>query len=232
MRRILIITFSVLCSLGISAQEETSDIQAVFDACVRLRDAVAANDSASIKQSANDLKDCNIADFSKLRCDDDSVTSLNGHMVFDPVYADSLVGSKDAYENADSIVVISLGRSDYTDDVDVMVLPEQKRGQTADGSIFTKTCFVKAGKSTKYSFLSRGTQELAVVAEPGGRLTMKIHVTNSKGFNKTFNDTKQVKKGMPQRKRVIQLPFSPVSKVELEIVNCGNKDTSFVVISN
>ena len=106
------------------------------------------------------------------------------------------------------------------------------RGQTADGSILTKTCFVKAGKSTKYSFASKGHQELAVVAESGGLVTMKVHVTNSAGLDKRFDDTKYVKKGMPQRKTSFELPTDRRNTVELEVINCGTKDCSFVVISN
>ena len=106
------------------------------------------------------------------------------------------------------------------------------RGQYTDGKVHTKTCFVKAGKSTKYSFGSKGHQELAVVAEAGGLVTMKIHVTNSSGLDFRKDDTKSVKKGMPQRKTSFELPNDRRNIVELEIVNCGKKDCSFVVISN
>jgi hypothetical protein len=180
-----------------------------------MRDAVANNDSAAIKQSANDLKAAGTTNFSSLRCKDDSIASLNGHLVFDEAFADSIAEGKDVYSKADD-----LNRS------------TAHRGQTADGSILTKTCFVKAGKSTKYSFASKGHQELAVVAEAGGLVTMKVHVTNSAGLDKRFDDTKNVKKGMPQRKTSFELPTDRRNTVELEVVNCGEKDCSFVVISN
>ena len=106
------------------------------------------------------------------------------------------------------------------------------RGQTTNGSYLTKTCFVKAGKSTKWTFASKGHQELAVVAEAGGLVTMKIRVTNSAGLDRRFDDTKSVKAGLPQRKTVFELPTDRKNTVELEIVNCGKKDCSFVVISN
>lgn len=208
----------LLCAMNVFAQKEKTDsmsIQSAIDACIAMRDAVANNNSAAIKQSANALKAAGTASFNSLRCRDDSISSLDGHLVFDEAFADSLAEGKDVYGKADE-----MSRS------------TAHRGQTADGSIFTKTCFVKAGKSTKYSFASKGHQELAVVAEAGGLVTMKIHVTNTAGLDKRFDDTKNVKKGMSQRKTSFELPSDRRNTVELEIVNCGKKDCSFVVISN
>ena len=218
MRYFLISLISVLGVLTSSAQEQADDnlsIDAAINACITMRDAVAANDAAAIKQSANALKAAGTTSFNSLRCKDDSIASLNGHLIFDEAFADSLAEGKDVYSKADD-----LNRS------------KAHRGQTADGSILTKTCFVKAGKSTKYSFASKGHQELAVVAEAGGLVTMKIHVTNTAGLDKRFDDTKNVKKGMPQRKTSFELPTDRRNTVELEILNCGKKDCSFVVISN
>lgn len=218
MRKIVIVLLSAFGILAAYAQETCTDsmsIDAAFNACIAMRDAVANNDSVAIKQSANDLKAAGTTNFSSLRCKDDSIASLNGHLVFDEAFADSIAEGKDVYSKADD-----LNRS------------TAHRGQTSDGSILTKTCFVKAGKSTKYSFASKGHQELAVVAEAGGLVTMRIHVTNSAGLDKRFDDTKNVKKGMPQRKISFELPTDRRNTVELEIVNCGKKDCSFVVISN
>ena len=218
MRNFLITLLSVLSVLTISAQEKADDnlsIDAAVNACIAMRDAVANNDSVAIKQSANALKAAGTTNFSSLRCKDDTIASLNGHLVFDKAFADSIAEGKDVYGKADD-----MNRS------------TAHRGQTSDGSILTKTCFVKAGKSTKYSFASKGHQELAVVAEAGGLVTMKIHVTNNAGLDKRFDDTKNVKKGMPQRKTSFELPTDRRNTVELEIINCGKKDCSFVVISN
>ena len=219
MKYISIFLIYILCALNVSAQDGSADnmsIDAVFKACIAMRDAVSANDSAAIKQSAKDLKDAGTTSFSSLRCKDDSISSLNGHLVFDEAFADSIAEGKDVYDKTDDFTRTTAAH----------------RGQTADGSILTKTCFVKAGKSTKYSFASKGHQELAVVAEASGLVTMKIHVTNSAGLDKRFDDTKSVKKGMPQRKTSFELPTDRRNTVELEIINCGNKDCSFVVISN
>lgn len=218
MRKIIFVLLSAFGTLAAYSQETCTDsmsIDAAFNACIAMRDAVANKDSVAIKQSANDLKAAGTTNFSSLRCKDDSIASLNGHLVFDEAFADSIAEGKDVYGKADD-----MNRS------------TAHRGQTSDGSILTKTCFVKAGKSTKYSFASKGHQELAVVAEAGGLVTMKIHVTNNAGLDKRFDDTKNVKKGMPQRKTSFELPTDRRNTVELEIINCGKKDCSFVVISN
>lgn len=218
MRYFFISLFSVISVLTISAQDnidESLSIDAAVNACIAMRDAVSNNDTVAIKQSAQDLRATGATTFNSLRCKDDSIASLNGHLIFDEAFADSIAEGKDVYGKADD-----LNRS------------TAHRGQTADGSILTKTCFVKAGKSTKWTFASKGHQEIAVVAEAGGLVTMKIHVTNSAGLDRRFDDTKAVKKGMPQRRTSFELPTDRRNTVELEIVNCGQKDCSFVVISN
>lgn len=219
MKKIVIIVLSILSTFSAYAQDATNEnmeIQAVIDACISMRDAVAAGDTAAIRQSARNLRTAGATSFTSLRCKDDSIASLRGHLVFDGAFADSLAaGNTAVYDKADD-----MNRS------------TAHRGQTTDGSYLTKTCFVKAGKSTKWTFASKGHQELAVVAEAGGLVTMKVHVTNSAGFDRRFDDTKQVKKGLPQRKTAFELPADRRNTVELEIVNCGKKDCSFVVISN
>ena len=219
MRKIVLILLSAFGALTAYSQKTSTDslsIDAVINACIAMRDAVAKNDSSAIKQSADSLKAAGTATFNSLRCKDDSIASLNGHLVFDEAFADSLAsGNTSVYDKADD-----MSRS------------TAHRGQTSDGSILTKTCFVKAGKSIKWSFASKGHQELAVVAEAGGLVTMKVHVTNSTGLDIRFDDTKNVKKGMPQRKTTFELPTDRRNTVELEIFNCGKKDCSFVVISN
>lgn len=219
MKRNLLLTLAMFCTITLSAQNEEADsmsIQAAIDACIAMRDAVAANDTAAIRQSAKDLRAAGTTNFVSLRCKDDTIASLNGHLIFDEEFADSLaVGSLSIYKKADEI-----NRS------------KKHRGQTSDGSILTKTCFVQAGKSTKWTFGSKGHQEIAVVAEAGGLVTMKIRITNSAGLDIRKDDTKSVPQGLPQRKTSFDLPTDRRNTIELEILNCGEKDCSFVIISN
>ena len=212
---ILLLVFGTLTANSQETCTDSMSIDAAINACIAMRDAVAKKDSSAIKQSAIALKAAGTTSFTSLRCKDDSVASLNGHLVFDEAFADSLAEGKDVYSKAD-----------------IMNRSKAHRGQTSDGSILTKTCFVKAGTSTKWTFASKGHQELAVVAEAGGLVTMKVHATNSDGLDKRFDDTKNVKKGMPQRKTSFELPIDRRNTVELEIINCAKKDCSVVVISN
>lgn len=218
MRKTILFFFLCILSFTAFSQSESNDslsIQAAIDACIQLRDAAAAGDNAAIKQSAELLKACDTDPFSGLKCMDDSVASLNGHLVFNADFADSLAAGRDVYQEADDI-----NRTEST------------RGQYDDGKVHTKSGLAKANGSVKYTFKSMGRQELAVVPEAGGKVTLKIHVTNSAGLDKRYDDTTDVRAGQSYRKTVFNLSTDRVNIVELEVVNCSNKDCSFVVISN
>lgn len=219
MKRLLLIialTFSALLATAQTESKDSLDIQSVIDACINLRDAVANDDTAAIRQSATEMRALQLSGFGSLRCWDDTIASLNGHLVFDENFADSIVVNKEAFNRADEI-----NRE-----------TEALRGQNPDGSIATKSCFVKAKSSTTYSFRAKGYQELAVVAEAGGLVTMKIHVTNIAGLDERHDDTKDVLQGQSYRKTSFDLPTDLSNLVELVVFNCGDKDISFVVISN
>ena len=81
----------------------------------------------------------------------------------------------------------------------------------------------------KFTFPTRGLEELSVISEPGGRLTLRIYDKRAK---KWYNDTEDVKRGRAARTRIINLPEDVVSTLEVEVINCSNKDVSFVVLSN
>ncbi len=219
MKKICTVIIALLWALSVFSQERKTDslsIQEAINACINLREAVADNDTTAIRQSAKELKSLNLSDFGGLRCKDDSIASLNGHLIFDENFADSVITNREAFQRADQI-----NRE-----------TEAMRGQNPDGSISTKSCLVKAKGSTTYTFRAKGYQELAVVAEAGGLVTMKIHVTNSAGLDERHDDTKDVTKGQSYRKTSFNLPTDRSNLVELVVFNCGDKDISFVVISN
>ena len=54
----------------------------------------------------------------------------------------------------------------------------------------------------------------------------------STGFDARYNDDKNAVKGTRRYRRSFELPIKQRNTVELEVINKGNKDTSFVVISN
>lgn len=231
MKSFIITVFAGFFSITISAQVcmndsivianedscSTESIQAAIDACLLLAESSVSNDTVSIRKAKEAMQECNLSDFGSLRSQNrDENESLEGHLVFNVAFADSLANGKDAYKNADNI-----NRS------------STHRGQVQAGGILTKTCFIKANGKSLYTFNSRDRQELAVVAEPGGLITTRVHAVNkTMGINEWHNDTVDVSKGRNSRKTAFNLPHSPKSQVTLEITNCTNQDITVVVISN
>lgn len=188
---------------------DSMSIQRAINACIALRDAVAAADSTAMRASADSLAACDVISFHQLNCCDSIVNEMpSAHLDF-MMFADSLASN-------------TRGQRDT----------HRQRGQSADGSIRTKTCFAKARQSTRYTFRSRGRQELAVVPEAGGRVTLRIHVTNRQGLDQRYDDTRNISQGMSHRRTVFDLPANISNIVELEVLNCTDGDISFVVISN
>lgn len=197
---------------------DTEEIQPVIDAFLMLAKSAESKDTLAIREALIAMKDCRLSIFGALKNEsEEDEESLDGHLVFNVFFADSLASGKDAYENAEKIDSL------FT----------LKRDSMQSGSILTKTCLIGANKKSTYTFDSRERQELAVIAEPGGLITTRVHVVNeSKGVNEWHNDIVDVAKGRNSRKTAFTLPRSPKSKVTLEITNCINKNISVVIISN
>lgn len=212
MKKIALLVLVFVQTMTISAQQLSEDMQKVYDACMSLREAISAGNTSGLRAANKKLKDCAVNPFSSLRCNDDNPLSLDGHFVFDEVFVDSLIAGRDVYKFAQRYAEV-----------------RGVRGASSSGKIFTKTCAARKSSSTKLSFVSRGHQELAVVTEPGGMITLRIH---DKTNDKWYNDTKNVKKGQSSRAFVFDLPTSGRTSLEIEVKNCGKKDISFVVISN
>lgn len=210
---LLMVSFSI--AKAQNNEIDSMSIDVVFEACAAMQESLEKNDTTALLEAASKLRNSKATSFTSLRCKDDTIHSINGHFVFNEAFVDSLVSGNDAYGNADII-----NRS------------TTHRGQTIDGSILTKTCFVKVGKSTKYTFTSRGKQELGIIAEPGGKLYVRVHVTNRNGLDARYNDDKNAVNGTRRYRKAFNLPMNQRNTVELEVINKGRKDTSFVVISN
>lgn len=218
MKHLFIILLSIMSTGRLFAWNEVTDtlsIDAVFEACVTMQESIETNDFTALSRAAEIIKENNVSSFALLRCKDETIPSLKSHFVFNDLFVDSLLAGDDPYGKADIINSSS-----------------SHRGQTEDGSILTKTCFVKAGGSTTHSFPSRGIQELGIVTEPGGKIYVRIHVTNHYGLDEWHDDYKSAKDGTNRYKTVFRLPMDKRNTVEIEVVNKGDKDISFVVISN
>lgn len=215
MKRLLIVILMVaLWSMNnwVFAQTLSREMKATLEACLQLRTAIETGSMTQLKSANKAFKMCNVNKFVSLRCLDKTSLSLNGHFVFDEVFVDSLIDGRDVYKFAQRYAEI-----------------RGERSASSSGKIFAKTCAVKKRSSAKYSFVSRGRQELVVVTEPKGMITLRIY---DKTHDKWYNDTKDVKDGQPSRYMVFDLPTGEKSSLEIEIINTSKKDISFVIISN
>ena len=198
--------------LNVSGQNFSPKMQAAYDACMAMRKAIGSGSLAGLKAATKSFKACHTKDFSTLRCLSPLPLSLDGHFVFDEIFADSLIAGRDVYKFAQR----------YAESRTV-------RRVSSTGFIFDKTCAVRAQASVKYSFPSKGRQELAIVTEPGGMVTLRVYDNT---HDKWYNDTEDVKTGKISRSLVIELPPDERSVLEIEIFNTTDNDISFVILSN
>lgn len=218
MRKLVITLLIAACASAIYAQDkvvvDTLTIQAAIDACIALRNAAVAKDSAAMTDAAKMLKECDIHEFKFLSSinREDNLSSP-GTRALDNNLIDSLLNGK----------ILPVGPD----------APHSQRGQTADGSIFSKTYRLKANETKSMVFPSSGYQELSVIALANGFITLKVRaMNNAAGFDKTFDDRDDVRAGRRERSMSFMLPKSPMSKVEVSVVNCTSEEFDIVVISN
>lgn len=215
MKKTLFITaFIAWLSICMKAQNLSPEMQATYDACLQLQSAINAGGTADLRDANQLLKACNPSYFSSLRIkDEEELPTLNGHFVFDYEFVDSLISNRLVYQFAQRYAERCAERG---------ISSEQ-------GKMYTRTCIVGGKSSTKFTFVTRGHQELAFITEPGGRITVRIHDIK---HDKWYNDNTKENKGMPSRVQVFDLPTNERSTLEVEVLNRSKKDISFVVISN
>lgn len=199
-----------LCMLS-QAQDFSDKFNMVYQACLDLRAASVTGSTSLMKSAGAELKDAQPRYFSTLKCLDEVKLSLNGHFVFDYEFVDSLVVNKKVYSFAQGYAERGA-----------------KRSVSNKGKVFMKTCCVGPFSSSRYSFVSQGRQELAVVAEGDGLINLMVYDTTNKVW---YNDDKDFNTGMSSRTRVFDI-LSGNALLEIEIINKTDKEISFVVISN
>lgn len=192
------------------AQSLSADTKAVMEACQQMANSVGSGSLPALRTASRAYRQCRTRYFAALK-PVGTEAELNGHFVFDHEFADSLVAGRKVYQFARRYASIPSTRAIGT------------------GRIFTRTCAVAARQTARYTFIAKNSQELAVVAEPGGKVTLRVH---DKTHNKWYNDTVDVKKGRQSRTLVFDLPSNSSSQLELQVINCSRKPISFVVISN
>ena len=154
--------------------------------------------------------------FSTLRTTLDDSYSYNGHMIFDYAFLSDLgkIG-KTLYQQSDT----------YLRNI-------KNKEQVQPSSILVKTCYVKRNSTGTYKFASRGEQELAIVAEYGGLVSVRVHVTNIKGYDTWYGDNTDNSNGEAFKYISFVSPDQTRCSVTLEVTNCTNKDITIAVISN
>ena len=122
---------ALMTSLSVTAQDVgDDDFDKVVAAYINLRDAAAISDTIVLKQVAEQLRRYNPSDFKTFHLAEDETMSLNGHIVFDEAFADSLSKGVDIYQQSDS-----LNRA----------IGERSVGmQTPRGRLQSKTVIIKA----------------------------------------------------------------------------------------
>lgn len=212
--RIITVLICLLLPFGTFAQDPSlsPQTQAVYEACIRLTKAIGSGSKAGLQAANKAFKACQAKEFAQLEVLDEHPLSLNNHFIFDEVFIDSLIAGRHVYQFAQR----------YADSRAV-------RGFSSSGNIFVATHAVSGNSSASYSFRSKGRQELAVVAEPGGKITLRVH---DKTHNTWYNDTEKVKEGESSRLLVFDLPENEVSVLEVEVINTTSRDISFAIISN
>lgn len=212
------IAIGVICFIqmlfinNLYGQNFSANMQAAYEACLRMRKAIGTGSQTSLKAANEAFTACETKTFDALRCLTPTPLPLDGHFVFDEIFVNDLIEGRDVYKFAQKYAK-----------------REKKRGISSSGQIFDKNCAVRSLSSVKYSFPSKGLQELAVVTEPGGLITLRIY---DKTNDKWYNDTEDVKKGRESRCITINLPEDKRNILEIEIINTVNKDISFVILSN
>lgn len=204
-----LICFIQILFLGnVYGQTFSADMQAAYEACLRMRKAIGSGSPTSLKAASDAFAACETKPFDVLRCLTPDPLPLDGHFVFDEAFVGDLIKGRDVYKFAQRYA---------------------KRGTSSNGRIFDKTCAVRGLSSVKYSFPSKGLQELAIITEPGGLVTLRIY---DKTNDKWYNDTEDVKTGRESRCMIINLPENKRSVLEIEIINTIDKDISFVILAN
>ena len=90
MRNVLLFVFLFVVSF-VRAQElqietDSMSIDAVFDACVAMQEAIENNDTTALVAAGAKYRDAAPALFISMCCKDDTISSMNGHFVFDKEY--------------------------------------------------------------------------------------------------------------------------------------------------
>lgn len=193
------------------AQNLSRQMTSAISACSKLSTAIGSESTPSLRAAGKALRACKTTDFNSLTLAYGKEANLNGHYIFDEEFADSLLTNRQVHRFAQRYA-----------------LRRSNRGiSPRPGQVMLTTKALPASGKARWKVRGRSKGEFAVVAEPGGLLTLRI--LDAKG-RVLYSDTKDVKKGAPVRKAVINLPASTTSELLIEVTNCRPKVTSFALL--
>lgn len=204
-----------LTAIGLSANAQTlsRSMESAIAACQGVSQALEHSSTAPLKAANKVLKAADIVNFGDLSLKKGKDLDVNGHLIFDEEFLDSLIVNRK---------VLSFS-SKYAK-------KRSSRGSTGvEGRIRMTTKALKAGQSATWKTVNKGTAEFAVVAEPGGLLTMTIRDSKGKVL---YAETQNNKQGAPVRKAQIKLPENQSTTLLIEVVNHSATDTSFAIMKN
>lgn len=187
-------------------------MQLVFDACWAMRTAISTGNTTSLKSANEKFRQCKLKHFSTLFPKKSNIILVNNHFVWDDVFVDSLIKGHDVRKFAQR----------YAD-------ARALRGSSSKNAIAIKTSAVKGKGKAKFTFTSQNHQEIAVIAEPKGRISLRVYCKRAK---KWHNDDEDINIGSASRVQIFDNPNGVDETVVLEVINCGENDISFVVICN
>ena len=189
----------------------------VFDEVVRLfcslREAYGSRDTQLLSKINEELKKYEVSYIQGIDCISNDEPSLEGHLIFDTEYIDYLIQSIPAanfekyYKQYKSV-----------------------RGAVDATAICTKTFAVRAYGKTRLKYCDYGGwSEFAIITEPGGLVNVVIR-------NKTLGTTRELNENTGKGSPLCQFPQiyeeGKFNEVEIDVINCTDKDISFVVVSS
>jgi len=185
---------------------------ALYNSCISMRAAVENRNPKDLIIANNVFKSLKThywgGSLQKISGDE---LSFNNHFIFSPVFVDSLISQGDkVYKYSDQYNRIQLFQAAIREE---------------EETVNYKTCMVGATSSVKYAFYAKGHLELAFVTEPKGIINIRV-------FNKTRNEGYNYELDLPYRFVTLELPTEKRSRIEVEVINKTNRNTSFVIISN
>lgn len=199
--------------IGVLSQASV-EMRDAYTACLAVRSAVESGSLSRLQIANGTLKRCRLKNYKDLVVYGDDKNSLTKHLVFDEDVIDSLIFTK--------------GNGDKK---------QFRKKETKEsffkrsGRVFAKTCVAPKSSKVKFVFTATKKQEIAVVTEPEGLISLRIGDNTN---HKTYFDSRNEGKGKHSIFALFEISSKKSKKCELEIevFNHLCKDISFVILSN